>query len=197
MKKDNIIRIASIVGVVGVLYLVYKKLIKPMVENGKSGGGKSDDKKADDKKVDDANASTDYEKYTVTTTTTNLNVRETPSANGKKIGSLTKGQQILLKKSTTDGWMEFTTNGKTTMGYVSSQFVTKQPTTTNFSGDNFVDDGGVLVNRGNNFDPLLATAPVRSRGLVNRSSGRAIVNRGGVAIPKTAEVGTRGIVNKF
>lgn len=127
MKKDTIIRVASILGVATILYLVYRKVIKPIVKT-----DNVDDKPQQDVVTPDnttpstTTSDNEYEKYVVTTKTTNLNVRETPSTSGKIIGKLNKGQQVLLKKSTTDGWMELTTNGKVTMGYVSSQFVTKK-----------------------------------------------------------------------
>jgi hypothetical protein len=160
MKKDTIIRIASILGVATILYIVYRKVVRPIVKDGKS----------DDVTPQDGTTPTpitptttptnsDYEKYVVNTQSTPLNIRKTPSPSGKKIGKLDKGQVVLLRKSTTDGWMELTTNGKVTMGYVSSQYVTKQEATSNFVGDStFVDDSRGLVNR---------SAKVEGRALVN------------------------------
>jgi uncharacterized protein YgiM (DUF1202 family) len=158
MKKDTIIRVASILGVATILYLVYRKVVRPIVKEDKKDGVKPQDGVTPTPTPTPTDS--DYEKYIVTTTSTSLNVRETPSASGKKIGSLKKGQQVLLKKSTTDGWMELTTNGKVTMGYVSSQYVTKQEATSNFVGDStFVDDGRAIVNR---------SAKVEGRALVNK-----------------------------
>jgi uncharacterized protein YgiM (DUF1202 family) len=157
MKKDTIIRIASILGVATILYIVYKKVVRPIVKEDKKDGLKPQDDVTSTPTPTPSNS--DYEKYIVTTQSTPLNVRETPSASGKKIGSLKKGQQVLLKKSKTDGWMELTTNGKVTMGYVSSEFVKKEVPTSNFvDSPTFVDDGRALVNR---------SAKVEGRALVN------------------------------
>jgi uncharacterized protein YgiM (DUF1202 family) len=123
MKKDTIIKVVSILSVATILYLVYRKVVHPIVK----GDNGVDNKSQDDKTLSTTTESgSDYEKYVVTTQSTTLNVRETPSPSGKKIGKLNKGQVVLLKKSAIDGWMELTTNGKATMGYVSSQYVTKQ-----------------------------------------------------------------------
>lgn len=124
MKKETIIRIASVLGVVTILYLVYRKVVRPIVKEDEVDGGSSEETTTTTTTTTTNDSG--YEKYVVTTKSTPLNVRETPSANGKKIGKLDKGQEVLLKKSTTDGWMELTTNGKVTMGYVSAQYVTKK-----------------------------------------------------------------------
>ena len=67
-----------------------------------------------------------YENYIVTTQSTSLNIRANPRVDAKISGKLNKGQEVLLKPSSTQGWMEYSTNGTTTFGYVSSDFVTKK-----------------------------------------------------------------------
>jgi len=118
MNKDTIVRVVSIVGVLGVLYFLYKKV---------SDSGSDQDTSKDKKDDSQTNTTTDngFSKYKVTTTDTSLNIREKASASAKKIGKLDKGQEVLLKASSTDGWMEYSTNGTTTFGYVSSLYVTK------------------------------------------------------------------------
>ena len=121
MKKDTIIRVVSIVGVFGVLYFIYRKMVSQKGSGfGKDGG----DVKEDPKNTDPSN--TNYEKYIITTQEHPLRIRETPSDKAKISGKLNKGQEVLLKPSSTQGWMEYSTNGTTTFGYVSSQFVTKK-----------------------------------------------------------------------
>tara|TARA_R110000868_G_scaffold101361_4_gene279097 strand:+ start:8784 stop:9161 length:378 start_codon:yes stop_codon:yes gene_type:complete len=125
MKKDTIIRVVSIVGVFGVLYFIYKKMTNQ--KSGgffSNGGGVDGDVKEDPKNTNPS--STNYEKYTITTQDNPLRIRETPSDKAKISGKLNKGQEVLLKPSSTQGWMEYSTNGTTTFGYVSSQFVTKK-----------------------------------------------------------------------
>jgi uncharacterized protein YgiM (DUF1202 family) len=117
MNKDTIIRVASIVGVLGVLYFLYKKV----------SNSSSDGQSYQDTKDEETTTTTDsgFSKFNVTTKTTSLNIRQNPDDKSKIIGKLNKGQEVLLKASTTNGWMEYSTNGTTTFGYVSSAFVTK------------------------------------------------------------------------
>jgi uncharacterized protein YgiM (DUF1202 family) len=68
---------------------------------------------------------TSYQNYVVTTQTSNLNIRKQPSTSSAVIGSLNKGSKVLLKPSATSGWMEYSENGNTTVGYVASGYVTK------------------------------------------------------------------------
>jgi len=123
MKKDTIIRVVSIVGVFGVLYFIYKKMVNQSVGvgSGVGGGGKGNE---DPKKENTSSGG--YEKYTITTQTDPLRIRETPSDKARVSGKLNKGQEVLLKPSSTQGWMEYSTNGTTTFGYVSSDYVTKK-----------------------------------------------------------------------
>jgi hypothetical protein len=179
MKKDTIIRVASIVGVFGILYFIYKKMVK---QNNVGGFGGVDDGVKIDPKTPTPTDST-YEKYIVNTQSDPLRIRETPSQNAKVSGKLNKGQEVLLKPSSTQGWMEYSTNGTTTFGYVSSQYVTKKESTSNFVGEPtfvddrlaiFEDDGRAIVNK-----PSRGLVNKPSRGIVNRSDkgdGRALVN---------------------
>ena len=59
--------------------------------------------------------------YKVTTLLTPLNVRDTPSTSGNKIGSLAKGATISAKASSTSGWMELCSQS----GFVSADYLTK------------------------------------------------------------------------
>jgi len=120
MKKDTIIRVVSIVGVFGVLYFIYKKMVN------QNGGGVDIDGDVNEDPKKQETTSGGFEKYIITTQTDPLRIRETPSDKAKVSGKLNKGQEVLLKPSTTQGWMEYSTNGTTTFGYVSSQFVTKK-----------------------------------------------------------------------
>jgi len=117
MKKETIIKVVSVVGVLGVLYFIYKKMTK------KNGGVNGD---INQEPITPNPSSGGYEKYIISTQVHPLRIRETPSENAKVLGKLNIGQEVLLKPSTTQGWMEYSTNGSTTFGYVSSQFVTKK-----------------------------------------------------------------------
>jgi uncharacterized protein YgiM (DUF1202 family) len=67
-----------------------------------------------------------FEKYAVTTNTSNLNVRSGPSTSSSIVGTLVKGSEIFAKPSGTSGWHEYSSDGKTGSGFVSSQYVTKK-----------------------------------------------------------------------
>jgi uncharacterized protein YgiM (DUF1202 family) len=67
-----------------------------------------------------------FEKYVVTTNTSNLNVRSGPSTSSSIVGTLVKGTEIFAKPSGTSGWHEYSSDGKTSSGFVSSQYVTKK-----------------------------------------------------------------------
>ena len=116
MKKDTIIRVVSIVGVFGVLYFIYKKMVKQNVSNVNEGN----------QEPITPQSPTTFETYIVTTQSTPLNVRANPRGDAKISGKLNKGQEVLLKPSSTQGWMEYSTNGTSVFGYVSSDFVTKK-----------------------------------------------------------------------
>jgi uncharacterized protein YgiM (DUF1202 family) len=120
MKKDTIIKVGSVVGVLVVLYFVYKKIKK---ESNANVNLNPQDTKNED--VSTPTTDNGYSKYKITTQSTSLNIRENPDVKSKIIGKLNKGQEVLLKASTTNGWMEYSTNGVTTFGFVSSDYVTK------------------------------------------------------------------------
>lgn len=67
-----------------------------------------------------------FEKYVVTTNTSNLNVRSGPSTSSSRVGTLVKGSEIFAKPSGTSGWHEYSSDGITSSGFVSSQYVTKK-----------------------------------------------------------------------
>ena len=67
-----------------------------------------------------------FEKYVVSTKLSNLNVRKTPDVKSEKIGSLAKGEEVFAKPSETFGWHEYSKDGKTLTGYISSQHITKK-----------------------------------------------------------------------
>ncbi len=65
-----------------------------------------------------------FKKYAVTTGTSSLNIRKTPSTEGEIIGTLPKGTVIYATPSATIGWSEYSANGISVDGYVSSQYLT-------------------------------------------------------------------------
>lgn len=90
-------------------------------------------KKQEDRKDDELQAepepepaSSGFEKHIVTTSTSNLNVRSGPSTSSSVVSTLPKGTEIFAKPSGTSGWHEYSTDGKTSSGFVSSQYVTKK-----------------------------------------------------------------------
>ena len=67
-----------------------------------------------------------FAKHIVTTSTSNLNVRSGPSTSSSIISTLPKGSEIFAKPSGTSGWHEYSSDGITSTGFVSSQYVTKK-----------------------------------------------------------------------
>ena len=67
-----------------------------------------------------------FDKYVVTTSTSNLNVRSGPSTSSSILGTLPKGSEIFAKPSSTTGWHEYSSDGKTSTGFLSSQYLTKK-----------------------------------------------------------------------
>jgi hypothetical protein len=63
--------------------------------------------------------------YKVTTLSTPLNVRQSPSVSSAKIGSIPKGTIIYARASETSGWMEYYENGIDIYGYVSADYLTE------------------------------------------------------------------------
>jgi uncharacterized protein YgiM (DUF1202 family) len=64
-----------------------------------------------------------YQTMTVSTTKSNLNVRNNPSETATVIASLPKDAKIFARPSTVYGWHEYSVDGISTSGYVSSKFV--------------------------------------------------------------------------
>ena len=65
--------------------------------------------------------------YTVNTQTTALNIRQKPDSKSKVIGSLKKGSVIKGKASGTKDWFAVSRDGKTTIGYVASEYLKANP----------------------------------------------------------------------
>ena len=68
----------------------------------------------------------DFEKYIVTTNSSNLNVRTEPSTNGEILTTIAKGTEIFARPFSDTGWSEYSKNGSEADGYVSSDFLTKK-----------------------------------------------------------------------
>jgi len=68
-------------------------------------------------------AASPYSRKTVTTQSTDLNVREQPDATSNVIGKVAKGAVILVRPSVVQGWYDYSEDGKTTSGYVSMNYV--------------------------------------------------------------------------
>jgi hypothetical protein len=64
-----------------------------------------------------------YKKFKVNTKSGSLNVRKSASASSDSIGSLPKNAIIQAKPSSVSGWHEYSSDGKKTMGFVSSNFL--------------------------------------------------------------------------
>lgn len=64
-----------------------------------------------------------YQKYSVETLISNLNVRQTPSTNSSIVGSLAKGSIIFAKPSGTSGWYSYSEDGVKEKGFVSSLYI--------------------------------------------------------------------------
>jgi hypothetical protein len=68
---------------------------------------------------------TRWSSYKVNTSSSSLNVRNSPSATATIVGSLPKGSIIYAKPSSTSGWYEYSVNGLSSAvaGYVSSAYL--------------------------------------------------------------------------
>lgn len=64
-----------------------------------------------------------YSKFRVETLSSNLNVRQSPTTSSGIVTSLPKGTVINAKPSGTSGWYEYSENGTTATGYVSSLYI--------------------------------------------------------------------------
>lgn len=94
-------------------------IFKPKLDD-KDDKGDKDDK--DDTKI----VGSQFEKYIVNTSKSNLNMRDIPSTAGNIKQSLPKGTEILAKPSQKEGWHEVSDDGKKVVGYVSSQYILKK-----------------------------------------------------------------------
>jgi len=64
-----------------------------------------------------------YQKYSVETLVSNLNVRQAPSTSSSVVGSLAKGSIIFAKPSGTSGWYSYSEDGVKEKGFVSSLYI--------------------------------------------------------------------------
>lgn len=69
------------------------------------------------------NPTTEWSKFKVITVTDPLNVRQLPSTTSAVIDKLAIGSQVWAKSSSTSGWHEYSKDGSTRFGYVSSQYI--------------------------------------------------------------------------
>jgi len=115
MNKDT--KIGLMVGAAVVVIAAIYSFTK------KKGAAKKDNKKADTKLTEQPSAASFLE-YVVTTDSTALNVRKSPDAASEIVGNLPKGSVVLINPSSVVGWSEYSKDGKTIFGYVSSKYVT-------------------------------------------------------------------------
>ena len=64
-----------------------------------------------------------FRTFTVATQTTALNVRSKPNTKASVIGSVAKGARIFARPSSVAGWSEYSRDGRTVTGFVSSQYL--------------------------------------------------------------------------
>lgn len=64
-----------------------------------------------------------YQKYSVETLVSNLNVRQSASTGSAVVGSLPKGTIIFAKPSDTSGWFIYSQDGVKDTGFVSSLYL--------------------------------------------------------------------------
>lgn len=139
MKKDTIWILVGTVLSIGVGYYAYNRFFKTNVIR------VPDDKKQpqEQPETNDAPASvissitnpvvkavggifeflSNWNDYTVNTVSTPLNVRQSPSTSSKVIASIPKGTVVKAKASGTKDWLAVSKDGKTTYGYVASQYL--------------------------------------------------------------------------
>jgi uncharacterized protein YgiM (DUF1202 family) len=67
--------------------------------------------------------SSDWKKYKVNTASTNLNVRSGASTSSGIVSSLAKDSIIWAKPTSNSGWYEYSSDGSTRSGFVSSQYL--------------------------------------------------------------------------
>jgi uncharacterized protein YgiM (DUF1202 family) len=69
-----------------------------------------------------------FQKYRVATSSSNLNVRSSPSTSSTSISSLPKNSIIWARESGTSGWMEYSSDGVNGSGYVSKMYLSSDLT---------------------------------------------------------------------
>jgi hypothetical protein len=67
---------------------------------------------------------TGWTRYKVITVTDPLNIRQSPSTTSTILGTLAIDSIIYAKPSSTSGWHEYSADGSTRSGYVSSTYIT-------------------------------------------------------------------------
>lgn len=67
--------------------------------------------------------SSGWTKWKVNTVSTNLNVRSEANTSSSIVSSLPKDAIIYAKPSSTSGWYEYSSDGQTSSGFVSSQYL--------------------------------------------------------------------------
>ncbi len=80
-------------------------------------------------------------------TVNSLNIRKEPTTNSKVVGSLSKGNVIILKEYIDTGWYKVVVNEKEA-GYVSAQYVTKVKGVERFVTTNITLPSGNILKRG-------------------------------------------------
>lgn len=100
-------------------YFIYKQFKKPtpkpVVPNGGGGGNGGGGTPP---------PSVGWTKFKVITITDPLNIRQSPSTTSSILGTLPIGTIIYAKPSSSSGWHEYSANGSTRSGYVSSTYIT-------------------------------------------------------------------------
>jgi uncharacterized protein YgiM (DUF1202 family) len=64
-----------------------------------------------------------FQKFRVSTQTSNLNVRSEPSQSSASIASLPKGTIVFARESSASGWYEYSQDGVNVTGYVSKMYL--------------------------------------------------------------------------
>lgn len=101
-KTKNIVITSLFIG--AILFFGYKSFAKPNKPSGGSGGN-------------------DFKKFKVNTSSDDLNVRSGASTSSPIITSLPKGNVIFARPSSVAGWSEYSEDGKTVKGYVSTNYL--------------------------------------------------------------------------
>ena len=124
MKKKNLIigGVALALAAAGVFLLLRKR--KPGGTSGTSGTSETGTSGTSGTSGS-MSGMAPFQKYTVTTSSSNLNVRKQPNTSSEIIGSLPKSSTIFARPSGNVGWHEYSSDGINNSGFVSSQYITK------------------------------------------------------------------------